>query len=97
MAKKGGAQIQIQVILAFRLVLSLMRYLALPLLPLGKCSGDWVNTLPGAMALGGEPACGQVDSPLSQQGKSSGAWRSVSVVLHGAWATHTLGQRQVRQ
>ena len=66
MAKKGGAQIQIQVILAFRLVLSLLRCLALPLLPLGKCSGDWVNTLPGAMALGGEPACGQVDSLLSQ-------------------------------
>lgn len=66
MAKKGGAQLQIQVTLAFKLVLSLMRYLALPWLPLGKCRGDWVNTLPGVMALGGEPACGQVDSPLSQ-------------------------------
>ena len=43
-----------------------MRYLALPRLPLGKCRGDRVNTLPGVMALGGEPACGQVDSPLSQ-------------------------------
>lgn len=66
MAKKVSAQIQIQVVLAFKLVLSLMRYLALLLLPLGKCSGDWVNTLPGVMALGGEPACGQVDSLLSQ-------------------------------
>lgn len=66
MAKKGGAQIQIKVSLAFKLVLSVMRYLALPSLPLGKFSRDRVDTLPGVMALGGEPACGQVDSPLSQ-------------------------------
>ena len=31
------------------------------------------------------------------QGKSSGAWRAVSLVPHGAWAIHTLGQRQARQ